>query len=128
MVESNSALRTTRQVFCFPSVVSNLFTLTHEYGVQLVSQSLRFISTVIRSGTYRDTIEAPDTVRGLIERVVAPNLALHTHHIDAFKDTSLKYVRAELYVSEVTTPRQAAADVIKALRGIGSGGRSGSPC
>ena len=93
-----------------------------------MSQSLRFISTTIRSGAYRDIFKAPDTIRGLIAGVVVPNVALRTRDIYAFKDTSLEYVRTELHVSEVTTPRQAAADVVKTLGGIGSGGTSGSVC
>ena len=49
-----------------------------------------------------------------------PNLALRTHDVEAFEDTPLEYVRAELHVSEVATPRQAAADVVKALGGVGA--------
>lgn len=85
----------------------------------MVSQSLRFISTAIRSGAYRDIFEAHDTIRGLIAGVVVPNLALRTRDIEAFEDTPLEYVRGELQVSEVATPRQAAADVVKALVGVG---------
>ena len=48
-----------------------------------------------------------------------PNLALCTRNVEAFEDTPPEYVRAELHVSEVSTPRQAAADVVNALRGIG---------
>ena len=59
-------------------------------------------------------------IKGLIAGVVVPNLALRTHDVDAFGDTQLEYVRAELHVSEVATPRQAAADVVKALRGVGA--------
>jgi hypothetical protein len=84
-----------------------------------VSQSLHFISTAIRSGAYCDIFEAPDTIRGLIAGVVVPNLALRTRDVEAFEDTSLEYVHGELQVSEVATPRQAAADVVKALGGVG---------
>ena len=49
-----------------------------------------------------------------------PNLALRTRDVEAFEDTPLEYVRAELHVSEVATPRQAAADVVKALGGVGA--------
>ena len=73
--------------------------------VQLVSQSLRFIATAIRSGAYRDIFETPDTIKGLIARVVVPNLALHMRDVEAFEDTPLEYVRAKLHVSEVATPR-----------------------
>ena len=48
-----------------------------------------------------------------------PNLALRERDIQAFEDTPLEYVRGELQVSEVATPRQAAADVVKALVGVG---------
>ena len=41
-----------------------------------------------------------------------------------FEDTSLEYVRVGLHVSEVATPRQAAADVVKALGGVGSDSES----
>ena len=49
-----------------------------------------------------------------------PNFALRTRDVDAFGDTQLEYVRAELHVSEVATPRQAAADVVKVLGGVGA--------
>ncbi|KAN0129949.1 Cse1 domain containing protein [Lactarius tabidus] len=65
---------------------------------QLVSQSLRFISTAIRSGACRDIIEAHNTIRGLIAGVVSSNLALRTRDVEAFEDTPLEYVRAELQV------------------------------
>jgi exportin-2 (importin alpha re-exporter) len=89
---------------------------------QLVSQSLRFISTAIRSGAYRSIFETRDTVQGLIAGVVVPNLALRTRDVEAFEDTPLEYVRGELQVSEISTPRQAAADVVKALTGVGPEG------
>ena len=53
-----------------------------------------------------------------------PNLALRTRDVDAFEDTSLEYVRAEMHVSKVATPRPATADVVKALRGISSDSES----
>ena len=62
----------------------------------------------------------PDTIKGLIAGVVVPNLSLRTRDVEAFGDTSFEYVRAELHVSEVATPRQAAADVVKALGGVGA--------
>ncbi|KAI0296781.1 armadillo-type protein [Multifurca ochricompacta] len=86
---------------------------------QLVSQSLRFISTAIRAGAYRDIFESRDTIQGLIAGVVVPNLPLRTRDVEAFEDTPLEYVRGELQVSEISTPRQAAADVVKALVGVG---------
>ena len=85
-----------------------------------MSQSLRLISTTIRSDAYRDIFETPDTIKGLIAGAVVPNLALRTRDVEAFEDTPLEYVRAKLHVSEVATLRQAAADVVKAPGGVGA--------
>ncbi|KAI9448619.1 armadillo-type protein [Lactarius psammicola] len=115
-------LARSRSVAVFVKAVWELVAGGKQLGIaydQLVSQSLRFISTAIRSGAYRDIFEAHDTIRGLIAGVVVPNLALRTRDVEAFEDTPLEYVRGELQVSEVATPRQAAADVIKALVGVG---------
>ena len=67
----------------------------------------------------------PDTIRGLIA-VIVPNLALCTRDVEAFEDTPLEHVRAELHVSEVATPRQAAAEVVKALGSLGADSESAS--
>jgi exportin-2 (importin alpha re-exporter) len=115
-------LMRSRSVAVFVKAVWELIGGGKQLGLaydQLVSQSLRFISTAIRSGAYRDIFESHDTIRGLIAGVVVPNLALRTRDVEAFEDTPLEYVRAELQVSEVATPRQAAADVVKALGGVG---------
>jgi exportin-2 (importin alpha re-exporter) len=50
---------------------------------------------------------------------VVPNLPLRARDVEAFEDTPLEYVRGELQISEISTPRQAAADVVKALGGVG---------
>lgn len=50
---------------------------------------------------------------------MVPNLSLRARDVEAFEDTPLEYVRGELQISEISTPRQAAADVVKALAGVG---------
>jgi Cse1 len=115
-VASNLVLHTTRYI----TPLTTLSDVSHEpFYSQLVSQSLRFISTAIRSGAYRDIFGSRDTIQGLIAGIVVPNLAPRTRDIEAFEDTPLEYVRGELQVSDVSTPRQAAADVVKALVGVG---------
>ncbi|KAH8981961.1 CAS/CSE protein [Lactarius hatsudake] len=99
-----------RSVAVFVKAVWELVAGGKQLGIaydQLVSQSLRFISTAIRSGAYRDIFESHDTIRGLIAGVVVPNLALRTRDVEVFEDTPLEYVRGELQ------------DVIKALVGVG---------
>ena len=94
----------------------------------LVSQALRFLSTAIRSGNYRGIFENRETINGLVEGVVVPNVSLRTHEVEQFEDDPLEYVRLDLsfasassaavaggLTAEGTTRRQAAADVLRAL-------------
>lgn len=47
-----------------------------------------------------------------------PTLALRAHDVEAFRDTPLEDIHGELRFSEVATPLQAAADVVKVLGGV----------
>jgi exportin-2 (importin alpha re-exporter) len=109
-------------------------------GLQLVSQSLRFISVAIRSGQHKRLFGAKETISSLIQGVVVPNVGLRRaitsyplsrpaynclspeHEIEQFEDDPLEYVRLDLSLPSVgaggadtTTRRQAAADVLQAL-------------
>ncbi|TDL23186.1 Cse1-domain-containing protein [Rickenella mellea] len=92
----------------------------------LVSQALRFLSTAIRSGNYKPIFQSKETISGLIEGVVVPNVGLREHEIEQFEDDPLEYIRLDLSLTssstsaggltaEGTTRRQAAADVLRAL-------------
>ncbi|KAG2356783.1 CAS/CSE protein [Suillus spraguei] len=73
----------------------------------LVSQSLRFISTAIRSGFYKSLFSSRDTIASLVQGM------------EQFEDEPLEFIRLDLAfggsASEVATRRQAAADVLQAL-------------
>ncbi|KAG2131005.1 CAS/CSE protein [Suillus clintonianus] len=85
----------------------------------LVSQSLRFISTAIRSGYYKSLFSSRDTIASLVQGVVIPNIGLRDHEMEQFEDEPLEFIRLDLAfggsASEVATRRQAAADVLQAL-------------
>ncbi|KAF8188046.1 importin alpha re-exporter [Pholiota molesta] len=89
----------------------------------LVSQSLRFISTAIRSGYYKSLFSARETISSLVQGVVVPNVALREHDVEQFEDDPLEFIRLDLAVSvtgtDLATRRQAAADVLQALVGSG---------
>lgn len=90
---------------------------------QLVSQSLRFISTAIRSGYYKLLFSSRETISALVQGVVVPNVALREHDVEQFEDDPLEFIRLDLAVSatgtDLATRRQAAADVLQALVGSG---------
>ncbi|PIL29858.1 hypothetical protein GSI_08065 [Ganoderma sinense ZZ0214-1] len=93
----------------------------------LVSQSLRFIASAIRTGYYKDLFGSKDTISGLVQGVVVPNVALREHELEQFEDDPLEYIRLDLALpsigsgvsNEGVTRRQAAADVLRALVGSG---------
>ena len=89
----------------------------------MVSQSLRFISTAIRSGFYKDLFGSRETISSLIEGVVIPNISLREHDEEQFEDDPLEFIRLDLALSstgtDLGTRRHAAADVLQALVGGG---------
>ncbi|KAH0580356.1 hypothetical protein H2248_001858 [Termitomyces sp. 'cryptogamus'] len=89
----------------------------------LVSQSLRFISTAIRSGQWKSLFSARETISSLVQGVVVSNVALREHDVEQFEDDPLEFIRLDLALSttgtDTATRRQAAADVLQALVGSG---------
>ncbi|EIN12120.1 importin alpha re-exporter [Punctularia strigosozonata HHB-11173 SS5] len=86
----------------------------------LVSQALRFISATIRSGHYKDLFGSQETITGLVQGVVVPNVGLREHEVEQFEDDPLEFIRQDLALpslgtSDAPTRRQAAADVVRAL-------------
>ncbi|KAH0831109.1 armadillo-type protein [Lanmaoa asiatica] len=105
----------------------------------LVSQALRFISTAIRSGYYKQLFSSRDIISSLVQGVAVPNVSLRTHDLEQFEDDPLEFIRLDLALpsgggvggagggvgglgGEASTRRQAAADVLQAL--VGSGYRT----
>ncbi|KAG6872821.1 hypothetical protein C0995_006303 [Termitomyces sp. Mi166 len=89
----------------------------------LVSQSLRFISTAIRSGQWKTLFSSRETISSLVQGVVVSNVALREHDVEQFEDDPLEFIRLDLALSvtgtDTATRRQAAADVLQALVGSG---------
>ncbi|KIK96918.1 hypothetical protein PAXRUDRAFT_825478 [Paxillus rubicundulus Ve08.2h10] len=92
----------------------------------LVSQSLRFISTAIRSGYYKALFSSHDVISSLVQGVVVPNVGLRDHEMEQFEDDPLEFIRLDLALpsgsggaAEASTRRQSAADVLQALVGSG---------
>ncbi|PCH33006.1 importin alpha re-exporter [Wolfiporia cocos MD-104 SS10] len=90
----------------------------------LVSQALRFMSTAIRSGQYKQLFKSHETISNLVQGIVVPNVGLREHEIEQFEDDPLEYIRLDLSVPslggaglnvDAMTRRQAAAEVLRAL-------------
>ncbi|KAI0933051.1 hypothetical protein AcW1_000014 [Taiwanofungus camphoratus] len=89
----------------------------------LVSQSLRFISTAIRTGHYKQLFGSRETISGLVQGIVVPNVRLREHELEQFEDDPLEYIRLDLALpslggiglGDAITRRQSAAEVLRAL-------------
>ncbi|KAI0833709.1 Cse1-domain-containing protein [Trametes gibbosa] len=94
----------------------------------LVSQSLRFIASAIRTGHYKQLFSSKETISGLVQGVVVPNVSLREHELEQFEDDPLEYIRLDLALPsmggiggahDAVTRRQAAAEVLRALVSTG---------
>ncbi|EPQ50330.1 Cse1-domain-containing protein [Gloeophyllum trabeum ATCC 11539] len=123
-------LAQTKTVEAFVQTVWNNLGTGQLQGVgddALVSQSLHFISTAIRSNMYREVFSARDTIANLVQGVVVPNIGLRDYEVEQFEDEPLTFIRQDLAVpsmggavGDVATRRQAAADIVRALVASGS--------
>jgi exportin-2 (importin alpha re-exporter) len=91
----------------------------------LISQSLRFLATAIRSKTFQKLFTSPDTISHILLDVIIPNLSLRSFEIEQFEDDPGEWVRVDLAApvlasatSEGSTRRQAASDVLRAFVGV----------
>ncbi|KAH9945469.1 CAS/CSE protein [Epithele typhae] len=115
---------------CVPAFVRTIWDLVgggKRPGVAddgLVSQSLRFVASAIRSQHYKELFGSKETISGLVQGVVVPNVSLREHELEQFEDDPLEYIRLDLALpsmgaagvsGDAVTRRQAAADVLRAL-------------
>ncbi|OBZ72875.1 Importin-alpha re-exporter [Grifola frondosa] len=120
-------LQTSASVEAFVRAVWDLVGGGKRSGVAddgLVSQSLRFISTAIRTGHYKPLFGSKEIISSLVQGVVVPNITMREHDIEQFEDDPLEYIRLDLALpsmggigisGDAVTRRQAAADVVRAL-------------
>ncbi|KZT24288.1 hypothetical protein NEOLEDRAFT_1179287 [Neolentinus lepideus HHB14362 ss-1] len=116
----------TKTVEAIVQIVWNVLSSGELQGAKddaFVSQSLHFISTVIRSNMYKHVFSSRETISNLIQDVVMPNIGLRGYELQQFEDDPLMFVRQHLAIpgtGDAATHRQAAADVLRALVASGA--------
>ncbi|KAG8776418.1 importin-alpha export receptor [Serendipita sp. 397] len=91
----------------------------------LVAQSMRLLSTTIKSGQYKSIYDDNNALEELVRGIVVPNVQLRDHEVEQFEDDPLEFIRLDLALpssavassggGDATTRRQAAAEVIRSL-------------
>ncbi|KAJ3086862.1 Exportin-2, partial [Quaeritorhiza haematococci] len=81
----------------------------------LVSKAIGFLTSVVRPQRHRELFANPDTLRGICEKVVLPNMILRPSDEDLFEDDPIEYIRRDLEGSDTDTRRRAASDLVRGL-------------
>ena len=81
----------------------------------LVSSAIKFLTSVTTSihyGLFKD----PQTLKGICENIVIPNMELRTNDLELFEDNPIEYIRRDIEGSDSDTRRKSATELVKGLR------------
>ncbi|XP_015789619.1 exportin-2 [Tetranychus urticae] len=103
-----------------PNFVQSVWTLLSTIGLQpkydiLVSNSIRFISTVVDRPQYSKLFEDPNVLDSFCAKVIIPNMQFRDSDEEMFQDNPEEYIRRDIEGSDTDTRRRAACDLVKAL-------------
>lgn len=62
----------------------------------LIAQALRFLSSAIRSGMWKDLFGARETIESIVRGVVVPNASLSESEIEGLEDAPLEWIRRDI--------------------------------
>jgi len=103
-----------------PGFVTDIWNLLTSTGLQLkydllVSNSLRFLTTVASRPHYRKLFEDQTILASICEKVIIPNIHFREVDEELFEDNPEEYMRRDIEGSDVETRRRSACDLVKAL-------------
>lgn len=103
-----------------PTFVKAVWELLTSTGSQLkydtlVSNALRFLSTVANKPQYKGLFEDPSIFGSMCEKVIMPNMEFRQADEELFEDNPEEYVRRDIEGSDVDTRRRAACDLVRSL-------------
>lgn len=63
---------------------------------QLVSESIRFLSTVAKNRNHQAMFSNPDTLKSICEKVIIPNMQFLPSDEELFESNAMEYLRRDL--------------------------------
>ncbi|KAK4337092.1 hypothetical protein RND71_043842 [Anisodus tanguticus] len=81
----------------------------------LVSNSIKFLSTVANREQFRKIFEQPGVLNSLCSKVIIPNIEFRACDIELFEENGEDFIRSDLEGSDVDTRRKSACELVKAL-------------
>lgn len=82
---------------------------------EMVISGMRYVSTIVSSISNVHMFKDEGTMKGILEQVVIPNLAIRKHDVEAFDDNPLEYLKRDIEGSDAETRRRIACDMIEKL-------------
>jgi exportin-2 (importin alpha re-exporter) len=103
-----------------PRFVTAVWELLVMTGLQakfdlLVSNAIQFLASVAERASNVQLFESEETLRGICEKVVIPNMHFRDSDEEVFEDNPEEYIRRDLEGSDIDTRRRAACDLVRAL-------------
>jgi exportin-2 (importin alpha re-exporter) len=80
----------------------------------LMSKSLYFLTLVCKGPSHK-LFAQENTLRGICENIVIPNLTLRAEDVETFKDDAVEYIRRDIEGSDTDTRRRAASELVQGL-------------
>jgi len=81
----------------------------------MVTQAVRFLSSVVSKKLHAKLFEAPAVLQALCTSVVLPNMALREAEEEVFEDNPSDYIVRDIEGSNAETRRHAASTMVKGL-------------
>src|SRR5207248_528463 len=78
-------------------------------------KAMGFLTSAVRKEWNRKMFANPDTLKGICERVVIPNIRLRESDLELFEANGLEYVRRDMEGSDNFTRRRSACDLVRGL-------------
>jgi len=83
----------------------------------LVCNSMEFLSSVAKINEYSSIFNNENGhLNLLLEKIILPNLMLHSSDIEMFEDDPIEFVRRDLEGSDIDTRRRSCIDFLKVLK------------
>ncbi|XP_074642803.1 exportin-2-like [Tubulanus polymorphus] len=81
----------------------------------LVSNAIQFLASVADRPRNKELFASPDTLQGICEKVIVPNMNFRKADGELFEDNPDEYIRKDMEGSDVDTRRRSACDLVKSL-------------
>ena len=82
---------------------------------KLVASAIRFLTSVT-TGVNFELFKDAETLKGICEKIVIPNMELRDSDLELFEDNPIEFIRRDIEGADSDTRRKASTELVKGLR------------